>query len=479
MKTCFKAEMNGCRQPVMKGQIIMETTIAAISTAMSASGIGIVRMSGPESMDVISRIYRSKNGGKNIKEVKSHTIHYGYIFDGEEVVDEVLVMVMRAPRTYTGEDTVEIDCHGGVYAMKKVLETVLRNGAQIAEPGEFTKRAFLNGRLDLSQAEAVMDVIQAKSAVALKSSLQQLKGSVLRAIKEIRSSILYQIAFIESALDDPEHISLEGYPEKLRKIVDEEYEKVETLLKSADDGRMIQEGIKTVILGKPNAGKSSLLNFLVGEDRAIVTDIAGTTRDTLEEYISLHGISLRIIDTAGIRETADVVEKIGVGKAKKMAEDADLILYVVDSSLPLDENDREIMELLGGRKSIVIYNKTDLESAVDIKELKEKTGSPVIPVSVVEETGITELEETIKKMFFRGEISFDDEVYITNARHKTALEEALESLKMVRESIETGMSEDFFSIDLMSAYESLGKIVGESVGEDLVNEIFSRFCVGK
>lgn len=479
MKTCFNAEMNGCRQPVMKGQIIMETTIAAISTAMSASGIGIVRMSGPESMDVISRIYRSKNGGKNIKEVKSHTIHYGYIFDGEEVVDEVLVMVMRAPRTYTGEDTVEIDCHGGVYAMKKVLETVLRNGAQIAEPGEFTKRAFLNGRLDLSQAEAVMDVIQAKSAVALKSSMQQLKGSVLRAIKEIRSSILYQIAFIESALDDPEHISLEGYPEKLRKIVDEEYEKVETLLKSADDGRMIQEGIKTVILGKPNAGKSSLLNFLVGEDRAIVTDIAGTTRDTLEEYISLHGISLRIIDTAGIRETEDVVEKIGVGKAKKMAEDADLILYVVDSSLPLDENDREIMELLGGRKSIVIYNKTDLESVVDIKELKEKTGNPVIPVSVVEETGITELEETIKKMFFRGEISFDDEVYITNARHKTALEEALESLKMVRESIETGMSEDFFSIDLMSAYESLGKIVGESVGEDLVNEIFSRFCVGK
>ena len=457
----------------------METTIAAISTAMGASGIGIVRMSGPESMDVISRIYRSKNGGKNIKDVKSHTIHYGYIFDGEEVVDEVLVMVMRAPRTYTGEDTVEIDCHGGVYAMKKVLETVLRNGAQIAEPGEFTKRAFLNGRLDLSQAEAVMDVIQAKSAVALKSSLQQLKGSVLRAVKEIRSAILYQIAFIESALDDPEHISLEGYPEKLRKIVDEEYEKVETLLKSADDGRMIQEGIKTVILGKPNAGKSSLLNFLVGEDRAIVTDIAGTTRDTLEEYISLHGISLRIIDTAGIRETEDVVEKIGVGKAKKMAEDADLILYVVDSSLPLDENDREIMGLLGGRKSIVIYNKTDLESVVDIKELKEKTGSPVIPVSVVEETGITELEETIKKMFFRGEISFDDEVYITNARHKTALEEALESLKMVRESIETGMSEDFFSIDLMSAYESLGKIVGESVGEDLVNEIFSRFCVGK
>lgn len=457
----------------------METTIAAISTAMSTSGIGIVRMSGAGSMDVISRIYRSKNGKKNIKKVNSHTIHYGYIYDKDEVVDEVLVMVMKAPRTYTGEDIVEIDCHGGVCAMKRVLETVLKNGARIAEPGEFTKRAFLNGRLDLSQAEAVMDVIQAKSAVALKSSVEQLKGSVLRAVKEIRSRLIYHIAYIESALDDPEHISLEGYPEELSQAVDEEYEKVERLLKSADDGKMIQEGIKTVILGKPNAGKSSLLNFLVGEDRAIVTDIAGTTRDTLEEYISLHGISLRVIDTAGIRQTEDIVEKIGVGKAKKMAEDADLILYVVDSSRPLDENDREIMELLSGRKSIVIYNKTDLVSVVDISELKEKTGSPVIPVSVVDETGITELENTIKKMFFKGEISFNNEVYITNARHKAALKEAAESLKMVKKSIDMEMSEDFFSIDLMSAYESLGKILGESVGEDLVNEIFSRFCVGK
>lgn len=457
----------------------MGKTIAAISTAMSASGIGIVRMSGTEAMEVISRIYRSKNGKKNIRKAESHTIHYGYIYDGEEAVDEVLVMVMKGPKTYTGEDTVEIDCHGGVYAMKRVLETALKNGARIAEPGEFTKRAFLNGRLDLSQAEAVMDIIQAKSEVALKSSVEQLKGSVLRAVKEIRSTLLYHIAYIESALDDPEHISLEGYPEELAGVVDKEKEKVEKLLKSADDGRMIQEGIKTVILGKPNAGKSSLLNFLVGEDRAIVTDIAGTTRDTLEEYISLHGISLRIIDTAGIRETEDVVEKIGVGKAKKMAEEADLILYVVDSSLPLDENDREIMELLSGRKSIVIYNKTDLKSAVDTEELKEKTGSSIIPVSVVEETGITELENKIKEMFFQGEISFDNEVYITNARHKKALEEALESLKMVKNSIESGMSEDFFSIDLMSAYESLGKILGESVGEDLVNEIFSKFCVGK
>ena len=457
----------------------METTIAAISTAMSASGIGIVRISGEDAMNVIARIYRSKNGRKNIKEVKTHTIHYGYIYDGDETVDEVLVMVMRGPKTYTGEDTVEIDCHGGVYAMKRVLETVLKNGAQVAEPGEFTKRAFLNGRLDLSQAEAVMDVIQAKSEVALKSSVEQLKGSVLRAVKEIRGKLLHHIAYIETALDDPEHFDLEGYPQELLEVAEEQKKKVQKLLSSADDGKMIQEGIRTVILGKPNAGKSSLLNFLVGEDRAIVTEIAGTTRDTLEEYISLHGISLRIIDTAGIRETEDVVEKIGVEKARQMAEKADLILYVVDSSQPLDENDQEIMELLRGRKSIVIYNKTDLASAVDMGSLKEKTGSQVIPVSVVEETGVEELEKAIREMFFQGEISFDDEVYITNARHKAALEEAEKSLEMVTESIEAGMPEDFFSIDLMGAYEALGRILGESLGEDLVNEIFSKFCVGK
>ena len=457
----------------------MDKTIAAISTAMSASGIGIVRISGDEAMEVISRIYRSKNGNKDIKKVKSHTIHYGFIYDEEEVVDEVLVMIMKGPRTYTGEDTVEIDCHGGVYAMKRVLETVLKNGAEIAEPGEFTKRAFLNGRLDLSQAEAVMDVIQAKNSMALKSSVEQLKGSVLRAVKEIRSKLIYHIAYIESALDDPEHISLDGYPQELLEVVEKESKEISELLKTADDGRMIQEGIKTVILGKPNAGKSSLLNYLVGEDRAIVTEIAGTTRDILEEYISLNGITLRVIDTAGIRDTEDVVEKIGVGKARQMAEDADLILYVVDSSMPLDENDQEIMELLKGRKSITIYNKTDLTPVVDMEFLKEKTASPVIPISAVEETGISQLEDEIRRMFFQGELSFNDEVYITNARHKAALEEALESLKLVKNSIEMGMAEDFFSIDLMNAYESLGRIVGESVGEDLVNEIFSKFCVGK
>lgn len=457
----------------------METTIAAISTAMSASGIGIVRISGPEALEVVSRIYRSKGGKKKIKEVNTHTIHYGYIYDNEELIDEVLVMVMHAPRTFTGEDTVEIDCHGGVYAMKRVLETVIKNGAKIAAPGEFTKRAFLNGRLDLSQAEAVMDVIQAKNEYALKSSMDQLRGSVHRAIQEIRSSLIYHIAYIESALDDPEHISLDGYPQELLKIVDKEQEEIENLLKTASDGKIIQEGIKTVILGKPNAGKSSLLNVLVGENRAIVTDIAGTTRDILEEYITLHGITLKMVDTAGIRETEDIVEKIGVGRAKDIAMDADLILYVVDSSTPLDENDEQIISMLEGKKAIVLYNKTDLSPVVDIQELKTRTGHSVIPISAKEETGIRELEEKIKSLFFSGSIIFNDEVYITNARHKEALEEAASSLRLVRQSIELGMPEDFFSIDLMNAYECLGRILGESVGEDLVNEIFSKFCMGK
>ena len=457
----------------------METTIAAISTAMSASGIGIIRISGENAMDVISRIYRSKGGKKQIKEQPTHTIHYGYIYDGEELIDEVLVMLMYAPRTFTGEDTVEIDCHGGVFAMKRVLETVLKNGAEIAAPGEFTKRAFLNGRLDLSQAEAVMDVIQAKNEYALRSSMDQLRGSVYRAIKEIREKLIYHIAYIESALDDPEHISLEGYPQELLEVVDKEEKKVKELLKSSSDGKMIQEGIQTVILGKPNAGKSSLLNLLIGENKAIVTDIAGTTRDILEEYITLHGITLKIIDTAGIRETEDVVEKIGVSRAREIAQKADLILYVVDSSAPLDENDEEIIGMLSDKKAIVLYNKTDLTPAVDMQDLKKRTGHPVIPISAKEETGIFDLEEEIKSMFFSGNLSFNDEVYITNARHKAALEEADQSLELVRNSIEMGMPEDFFSIDLMNAYEKLGTIVGEAVGEDLVNEIFSKFCTGK
>ena len=457
----------------------MEDTIAAIATAMAPSGIGIVRISGPEAVAVADRLYRGKKKEKKLADMKSHTIHYGWIVEKEQVLDEVLVMLMRGPHSYTGEDTVEIDCHGGVLAVKRVLEAVLHAGARIADPGEFTKRAFLNGRIDLSQAEAVMDVISAKSEYALQSSVSQLQGSVRRAVKEIREKLLYEIAFIESALDDPEHISLDGYPEKLEGIVQEEKRQIEKLLKSADDGKMLQEGIKTVILGKPNAGKSSLLNLLVGEEKAIVTDIAGTTRDVLEEQISLGGISLRMLDTAGIRSTADRVEQIGVERAKEHAKNADLIIYVVDASVPLDENDGQIMELLKGRKTILLLNKSDLETVISKEELTARIDAPVLNISAREETGLAELEALIKEMFFQGEISFNDEVYITNMRQKRALEEALESLKLVENSIAMGMPEDFFSIDLMNAYERLGSIIGEAVGEDLVNEIFSKFCTGK
>ncbi|WP_044297196.1 tRNA uridine-5-carboxymethylaminomethyl(34) synthesis GTPase MnmE [Robinsoniella peoriensis] len=454
-------------------------TIAAISTAMTASGIGIVRMSGSEVFTIIDRVYQSKEKKKKLSQVPTHTIHYGYIMDGDEMIDEVLVMVMRAPRSFTSEDTIEINCHGGVYAMKRILETVIKNGARPAEPGEFTKRAFLNGRMDLSQAEAVIDVINAKNEYALKSSVSQLRGSVMQAIKDIREQIIYHIAFIESALDDPEHISLEGYGGELQQVNNKLIGKLEKLIASSEDGKMMKEGIRTVIVGKPNAGKSSLLNVLVGEERAIVTDIAGTTRDILEETIQIHGISLNIIDTAGIRSTEDVVEKIGVSRAKDYAKDADLIIYVVDSSTELDENDSEIIEMLRSKKAIILLNKTDLQMITSEEMLKERIDKPVIPVSAKENKGIDLLELTLKEMFFHGEISFNDEVYITNIRHKTALADALSSLRQVRESIEMGMPEDFYSIDLMSAYEELGGIIGESVGEDLVNEIFSKFCMGK
>lgn len=454
-------------------------TIAAVATAMTASGIGIVRLSGENSLEIAGKVYRSKNGKKKLENVKSHTIHYGFIYDGEQLIDEVLVMVMKGPHSYTGENTVEIDCHGGVLAMRKVLEAVIHAGARPAEPGEFTKRAFLNGRIDLSQAEAVIDVINAQNEYALKSSMSQLKGSVMKSIKEIRSNIIYHIAYIESALDDPEHISLDGYGEELADVIKKEKVKMKRLIDSFSEGKMIREGIKTVIVGKPNAGKSSLLNCLVGEEKAIVTDIAGTTRDVLEETIVLQGISLKMMDTAGIRNTEDTVEKIGVERARTYAKDADLILYVVDSSTELDENDEEIMELLKDKKAIVLLNKSDLEPAVTKEVLEQKTEKPVIPISARNEQGVDLLEQKIKEMFFQGELSFNDEVYITNVRHKKALEDAYQSLIMVENSIAMDMPEDFFSIDLMNCYESLGSIIGESVGEDLVNEIFSKFCTGK
>ena len=454
-------------------------TIAAIATALTNSGIGIIRVSGNEAFDIVDRIFRPQNKRKKLKEEKTYTVHYGHIQDGDEIIDEVLAIVMRGPHSYTAEDTVEIDCHGGVLVMKKILETVIKYGARMAEPGEFTKRAFLNGRIDLSQAEAVIDVINSKNNYALKSSVSQLSGSMSKKVKELREKLLFEIAFIESALDDPEHISLDGYPEKLKVTVNDMQEELNRAISTFDSGRVLSEGIRTVILGKPNAGKSSLMNVLVGEERAIVTDIAGTTRDTLEENIRLHGISLNIVDTAGIRETEDVVEKIGVDKARANADDADLLIYVVDGSCPLDENDYQIMNLIEGRKSIVLLNKTDLEMVLTPEEIKEKTGKEVVAVSAKEQRVIDLLEEKIKELFLSGEIDFNDEVMITNVRHKTAMSEALKSLSLVKQSIEDQMPEDFYSIDLMNAYEQLGTIIGESLEDDLVNEIFNKFCMGK
>ena len=454
-------------------------TIAAIATAMTPSGIGIIRISGDDSIELIDKIYKSKSGKKLLSQCDSHTVHYGFIYDGDEKIDEVMVLIMRAPNTYTREDTIEIDCHGGVFVMKRILETVVKYGARPAEPGEFTKRAFLNGRIDLSQAESVIDVINSKNEFALKNSLSQLNGAVLDSIKQIREVLLHEIAFIESALDDPEHISLESYPQKLLLIVDNQIKNIDKLLKSSDNGRILKEGINTVIVGKPNAGKSSLLNILVGADRAIVTDIAGTTRDVLEEQINLDGITLNLVDTAGIRDTDDIVEKIGVDRAKQYADSADLIIYVIDSSTELDDNDFSIIDILKDKNAIVLLNKSDLSTITTEDIVKKYLDKPVIYISAKDRTGIDELESKISEMFLHGQVSFNDEVYITNIRHKNSLTEALNSLKLVVESINNDMPEDFYSIDLMNAYEELGLIIGEAVEDDLMQEIFSKFCMGK
>lgn len=486
---------------------MINDTIAAISTALSDSGIGIIRISGEEAVAAANKFFRTPGGKKILEEVKSHTIHYGYIVDDESllkdnaqkdcrinclkenwrdyIIDEVMVSVMRAPKSFTAEDVVEINCHGGILVMRKILSLICGSGVRMAEPGEFTKRAFLNGRIDLSKAEAVIDVIHSQNEYALKASMNQLQGKLSEKIRKLREQILYEIAFIESALDDPEHISLEGYPENLSEKILAIQQEIEKLISTADNGKLIKEGISTVILGKPNVGKSSLLNLLVGEERAIVTEIAGTTRDVLQESVMLHGISLNIIDTAGIRDTEDAVEKIGVERAKKYAERADLILYVADSSVQLDESDREILSLIGDKKTIILLNKTDLEQVTGEKEIRELTeeisaeNRTILHISIKDSTGIDELEQTVKDLFFSGMIKNNNEIVITNLRHREALQNALDSLALVQESVAHGMPEDFYSIDLMSAYSSLGLIIGEEVGDDLVEEIFHKFCIGK
>lgn len=459
----------------------MNETIAAIASGMTASGIGIVRISGPEAFPVIAKIFHPRKKGDRIAEWKAGTIHYGTIYDENELIDECLVLAMRAPHTYTTEDTIEIDCHGGPYVMKRVLDTVLRHGARAAEPGEFTKRAFLGGRIDLSEAEAVMDVISAKNDDALQSSMDQLKGSVRKEIEGLRAEIMDELAFIEAALDDPEHYDLTGYPERLKQTLQPIEARIRHLSDTFEEGRIVREGLLTVILGKPNAGKSSLLNALTGDDRAIVTDIEGTTRDVLEEQVTVGGVTLRLLDTAGIRgeEDADAIEKIGIERAKSSAEKADLILTVLDTSRALDDNDRDILKMIRGHHAIVLLNKSDLEPVFDENEIKKVFDGPILTISAKENQGIDRLGQTIRKMFFNGQIHMNEEVMITNARHKQLLEASLKSLKLVDQSISDGMPEDFYSIDLMDAYRSLGEIIGEEVDDDLVDTIFSKFCMGK
>lgn len=461
-------------------------TIAAIATSLSESGISIIRISGNEALEVADRMIMTKNG-KKVSDFKSHTIHYAHVIDEDNIIDEVMVSFMKAPHSFTAEDTIEINCHGGVLVTKKVLQLVLRNGARLAEPGEFTKRSFLNGRIDLSKAEAIMDIIHADNEFALQIGMKQLKGSVSKMVSSIREKIIYEIAYIESALDDPEHISLDGYSEKLEKNIDAIIDDLVKMESSAENGKIIKQGINTVIVGKPNAGKSSFLNFLLGEEKAIVTDIAGTTRDALEDFVKINDITFHIFDTAGIRKTEDVVEKMGVKKALDYSKDADLLLYIIDSSVPLDDNDIDIMKITAGKKMIVLLNKSDLEPVLEIDEIEKKLleyfhkkeDIRFLKISAKEKAGMDEFVKIVKEMFFNGEIKLQDEVMITSMRQKENISDAIASLRLVIESIKMSMPEDFLTIDLMSAYESLGKIIGEEIEEDLVNEIFSKFCMGK
>ncbi len=460
----------------------MEDTIAAISTNLSGpAGIGIIRVSGEDAIAIADRIFLSPYGRK-LKEAASHTIHYGKVLDADgRVCDECLVSVMRAPHTYTRENVVEFNCHGGILVQKKVLASVIAAGARPAQPGEFTRRAFLNGRIDLSQAEAVMDLINAKNSWAVSASVLQLSGRLSRELEEIRDGILDHTARIEAALDDPEHMELVNYGSILKKDVERWESQLNALLEHADEGRILKEGIRTVILGRTNAGKSSLMNLLSGADRAIVTDVAGTTRDILEENVTVNGLSLLLMDTAGIRRTDDIVEKIGVEKAWGAVEDADLILYVIDSSQTLEEEDYSIIRRLkeSGVFYITLLNKNDLNARLKKEDIKPLLPSPVISFSARTGDGMDELKRILTEKFASGALQSNDQVIITNERHKYLLREAQKSLNNVEKSIRDGLSEDFFTIDLMGAYTSLGMILGKEIEDDLADRIFSKFCMGK
>jgi len=458
---------------------VLDDTIAAISTPIGAAGIGIVRVSGRNAIPVVEKIFSSKK--KKMTDAPSHSMLYGHIVDPEgKVVDEVLVSVMRAPHSFTAEDVVEINCHGGVVAVRKTLETVLKAGARPAEPGEFSKRAFLNGRIDLAQAESIMDLISAKTERSLKVAVSQLEGALSSAIKAIRTEILGLLAHIEAGIDFPEHdledISRIQIEQKTKLILD----RVKKLIDSAGTGKVFREGLKTVIIGKPNVGKSSLLNALLKEKRAIVTDIPGTTRDAIEEIVSIKGIPLKLVDTAGIRETEDIVEKIGVEKTMEMFGEADLVLFMIDASTGLTADDREIFPLLKGKNRLLIINKTDIKKDIDLSEAENHIEPEnVIEMSLFQGKGLDRLEERIETMVYAGLASGQEELLVTNIRHKNALEEAGLSIEEVLKALAANLPTDCLAIDLKTAWDKLGEITGETVEDDLVTQIFTRFCIGK
>ncbi|SFJ90739.1 tRNA modification GTPase [Paenibacillus sp. UNC496MF] len=460
--------------------IMIQDTIAAISTAVGEGGIAVIRVSGPDAVDACARYFRSKS---NIAEADSHTVHYGHIVDPRsgETVEEILLTVMRGPRSFTAEDVVELSTHGGVVAVKRVLELLLRAGEiRLAEPGEFTKRAFLNGRIDLTQAEAVIDLIRSKSDRAFSVALKQSEGTLSKKVKALRHGLIELLAHIEVNIDYPEHDVESMTNAYIRERCGGACAEIDRLLKTAAEGKILREGIVTAIVGRPNVGKSSLLNALVQENKAIVTDIPGTTRDVIEEYMTLGGIPLRLLDTAGIRETADVVERIGVERSRTALEEADLILLVLNASEPLQPGDRELMEQLSGRPVVVLLNKTDLPAKLDASEVETRfPADAVVRMSVLNEQGLDELEGVIKRMFFGGELESADLTYVSNVRHIALLNQARQSLVDAIEATESGIPIDIVQIDVRTAWEQLGEMIGDSVAESLIDQIFSQFCLGK
>ncbi|KYD17526.1 tRNA uridine-5-carboxymethylaminomethyl(34) synthesis GTPase MnmE [Saccharococcus caldoxylosilyticus] len=457
-------------------------TIVAISTPMGEGAIAIVRLSGDEAIAIADRIFKSPSG-KRLKDVPSHTIHYGHIVDPDngQTVEEVMVSVMRAPKTFTREDVVEINCHGGLVSVNRVLQLVLANGARLAEPGEFTKRAFLNGRIDLSQAEAVIDLIRAKTDRAMTVALQQMEGRLSKLIRKLRQTILETLAHVEVNIDYPEYDDIEEMtPRLLLEKAQYVREQIEKLLQTAQQGKILREGLATVIIGRPNVGKSSLLNALVHENKAIVTDIPGTTRDVIEEYVNVRGVPLRLIDTAGIRETEDIVERIGVERSRQMLKQADLILLVLNYHEPLTEEDERLFEMIKGMDFIVIVNKTDLPKNIDMDRVKQLAdGRPIITTSLLKEKGIDDLEKAISEMFFSGSVEAGDLTYVSNSRHIALLQQAKKAVEDAISGIEAGMPVDLVQIDLRRAWELLGEIIGDTVHESLIDQLFSQFCLGK